>query len=128
MPSRRSQRYATVHLTIFVIVTREGTEPLPYDNYTTEKRKSILFIKISYFSMGKDNKIKPLSLQILTSKKERGCFFMRQSTDPRIVIALGGNALGNNPKEQEENIEKAVPALIDLISLYLLHQHCFENK
>ena len=41
---------------------------------------------------------------------------MRQSTDPRIVIALGGNALGNNPKEQEENIEKAVPALIDLIT------------
>ena len=41
---------------------------------------------------------------------------MRKSTDPRIVIALGGNALGNTPKEQEEHIDNAVPALIDLIT------------
>lgn len=41
---------------------------------------------------------------------------MRKSTDPRIVIALGGNALGNTPTEQEKNIEAAVPALVDLIS------------
>ena len=34
----------------------------------------------------------------------------------RIVIALGGNALGNNPNEQQEMIEAACPALIGLIS------------
>lgn len=34
----------------------------------------------------------------------------------RIVIALGGNALGNNPKEQQEMIEAACPSLIGLIS------------
>ena len=34
----------------------------------------------------------------------------------RIVIALGGNALGNNPKEQQEMIEAACPALVGLIS------------
>ena len=34
----------------------------------------------------------------------------------RIVIALGGNALGNNPGEQQEMIEAACPALIGLIS------------
>lgn len=33
----------------------------------------------------------------------------------RIVIALGGNALGNTPKEQQEKIEHASPALIGLI-------------
>lgn len=33
----------------------------------------------------------------------------------RIVIALGGNALGNNPLEQRESIEKAVSPLIGLI-------------
>ena len=33
----------------------------------------------------------------------------------RIVIALGGNALGNTPKEQQERIDNAVPALIGLI-------------
>lgn len=33
-----------------------------------------------------------------------------------ITIALGGNALGNNPKEQQENIDKAVPSLVDLIT------------
>ena len=33
-----------------------------------------------------------------------------------ITIALGGNALGNTPKEQQENIEKAVPSLVDLIT------------
>lgn len=33
----------------------------------------------------------------------------------RIMIALGGNALGNTPKEQRERIEAACPALVDLI-------------
>lgn len=33
----------------------------------------------------------------------------------RIVIALGGNALGDTPKEQQERIDKAAPALIGLI-------------
>lgn len=33
-----------------------------------------------------------------------------------ITIALGGNALGKNPKEQQENIAKAVPSLVDLIT------------
>lgn len=33
-----------------------------------------------------------------------------------ITIALGGNALGRNPKEQQENIAKAVPSLVDLIT------------
>lgn len=34
----------------------------------------------------------------------------------RIVIALGGNALGNTPKEQEKKIKETVPSLVDLIS------------
>lgn len=34
----------------------------------------------------------------------------------RIVIALGGNALGNTPKEQERKVEMAAKPLIDLIS------------
>ena len=34
----------------------------------------------------------------------------------RIVIALGGNALGNTPREQKEKIEHATPALVGLIS------------
>ena len=34
---------------------------------------------------------------------------------PRIVVALGGNALGNTPKEQERRIKKAAAALISLI-------------
>ena len=33
----------------------------------------------------------------------------------RIVIALGGNALGNTPKEQQERIDNAAPALTGLI-------------
>ncbi len=33
----------------------------------------------------------------------------------RVVIALGGNALGNDAREQKEKIDAAVPALIDLI-------------
>lgn len=33
-----------------------------------------------------------------------------------ITIALGGNALGNTPEEQQANIEKAVPSLVDLIT------------
>lgn len=34
----------------------------------------------------------------------------------RIVIALGGNALGNNPTEQQKMIDAATPSLIGLIS------------
>ncbi len=34
----------------------------------------------------------------------------------RIVIALGGNALGNTPEEQKEKIRNAAPALVGLIS------------
>ncbi len=34
----------------------------------------------------------------------------------RIVIALGGNALGNDPAEQQKRIEEAMPSLIGLIS------------
>lgn len=34
----------------------------------------------------------------------------------RIVIALGGNALGNNPQEQQEMIDAATPSLIGLIA------------
>jgi carbamate kinase len=34
----------------------------------------------------------------------------------RIVIALGGNALGNDPAEQQEKIEAAAPALVGLIA------------
>lgn len=33
----------------------------------------------------------------------------------RIVIALGGNALGNSPKEQQQRIDETAPALIGLI-------------
>ena len=33
-----------------------------------------------------------------------------------ITIALGGNALGKNPEEQQDNIAKAVPSLVDLIT------------
>ncbi len=33
-----------------------------------------------------------------------------------ITIALGGNALGNTPEEQQKHIEKAVPSLVDLIT------------
>ncbi len=36
--------------------------------------------------------------------------------EPRIVVALGGNALGNTPEEQQARIEKGAAALIDLIS------------
>ena len=34
----------------------------------------------------------------------------------RIVIALGGNALGNTPEEQIEKIENAAPSLVQLIA------------
>lgn len=34
----------------------------------------------------------------------------------RIVIALGGNALGDNPREQRERIASSAPALVGLIS------------
>ena len=33
----------------------------------------------------------------------------------RILIALGGNALGNSPQEQQEMIEKSAPSLVGLI-------------
>lgn len=33
----------------------------------------------------------------------------------RILIALGGNALGNSPKEQQEMIENSAPSLVGLI-------------
>ena len=36
--------------------------------------------------------------------------------EPRIVVALGGNALGNTAEEQQKRIEKGAGALIDLIS------------
>lgn len=36
--------------------------------------------------------------------------------EPRIVVALGGNALGNTPAEQQARIEESAEALVDLIS------------
>lgn len=36
--------------------------------------------------------------------------------EPRIVVALGGNALGNTAKEQQQRIDAGAGALIDLIS------------
>ena len=33
----------------------------------------------------------------------------------KIVVALGGNALGNNPKDQIEIVKKTVKSLVDLI-------------
>ena len=36
--------------------------------------------------------------------------------EPRIVVALGGNALGNTAEEQQARIEQSAGALIDLIS------------
>lgn len=36
--------------------------------------------------------------------------------EPRIVVALGGNALGNTPEEQQARIEESAEALVDLIS------------
>jgi carbamate kinase len=38
------------------------------------------------------------------------------SHDVRIVIALGGNALGNTPEEQQQKIDEACPSLIELIA------------
>lgn len=35
----------------------------------------------------------------------------------RIVIALGGNALGNNPREQLAHVNQAAPAMVNLIKL-----------
>ncbi|MDN5413404.1 MAG: carbamate kinase [Lactococcus raffinolactis] len=35
----------------------------------------------------------------------------------RIVIALGGNALGNNPREQLDHVNQAAPAMVNLIKL-----------
>jgi carbamate kinase len=39
----------------------------------------------------------------------------KAGTSERIVVALGGNALGNNPKEQMERINEAAPAILSLI-------------
>ena len=33
----------------------------------------------------------------------------------KIVVALGGNALGNSASEQKEAIQKVVPGLVDLV-------------
>ena len=33
----------------------------------------------------------------------------------RLVIALGGNALGNNPKEQLELVKKTAATIVDLV-------------
>jgi carbamate kinase len=38
------------------------------------------------------------------------------SHDVRIVIALGGNALGNTPEEQQKKVDEACPSLINLIA------------
>lgn len=38
-----------------------------------------------------------------------------KTPDPRIVIALGGNALGNNPEEQKERLRFSSKALVALI-------------
>ena len=35
----------------------------------------------------------------------------------RIVVALGGNALGSNPKEQLEIVRKTVKNLVDLVEM-----------
>ncbi len=37
------------------------------------------------------------------------------SHDPRTVVALGGNALGNTPQEQRERVRETASALIDMI-------------
>lgn len=45
----------------------------------------------------------------------KSAFQERWNTMARIVIALGGNALGNTAREQQEKIDQAAPALIHLI-------------
>ena len=40
---------------------------------------------------------------------------MNEEKDPRIVIALGGNALGDTAEDQQKKIEAAAPALVGLI-------------
>jgi carbamate kinase len=42
--------------------------------------------------------------------------FIRSRKLKVITIALGGNALGNTPEEQQANIDRAVPSLVDLIT------------
>ena len=39
----------------------------------------------------------------------------------KIVIALGGNALGKNPQEQHDRIESTVKYLIDFYALEEVH-------
>jgi carbamate kinase len=41
---------------------------------------------------------------------------LRKHKEPRIVIALGGNALGNTPAEQREKVAVAAKSLVELIS------------
>lgn len=40
---------------------------------------------------------------------------MKHHLIPRVVIALGGNALGKTPQEQKEKVKEAVKSLIELI-------------
>jgi len=41
---------------------------------------------------------------------------MKTTPEPRIVIALGGNALGNTPEEQKEKLRFSSKALVELIT------------
>lgn len=41
---------------------------------------------------------------------------MKQITEKRIVVALGGNALGDNPQEQLEKVRQAAVSLVSLIA------------
>lgn len=41
---------------------------------------------------------------------------IKKNTDPRIVIALGGNALGNTPEEQKKRLRFSSKALVELIT------------
>lgn len=40
---------------------------------------------------------------------------MKKANEKRIVVALGGNALGENPQEQVEKVRQAAVSLVDLI-------------
>ena len=41
---------------------------------------------------------------------------MRINTDQRVVIALGGNALGDTPEEQMARLRAITPSLVEMIS------------
>jgi hypothetical protein len=45
-----------------------------------------------------------------------GRLFMRINTDQRVVIALGGNALGDTPEEQMARLRTITPSLVEMIS------------